>query len=71
MKIADSGDFKEEVIMNEMICNKVQTSMSFSRKDLVTGIENIGNSCSTETNSYHWLSFNGQNHLSQRTLMTI
>ena len=37
--IADFGAFKEEVVMNEMICNKTQTSISLWKEDLETMIE--------------------------------
>ena len=57
--IADFGTFKEEVGMNKMICNKIQTSTSLWKEYLETVIENNENLCSSETNSYNWLSFDG------------
>ena len=39
-RIADFGDFKEEVGRNEMICNKIHTSISLWKEDLETVIEN-------------------------------
>ena len=45
--------------MNEIICNKIQTSISLWKEDLETVIENIKRLCSSETNSYHWLIFDG------------
>ena len=45
--------------MNEMACNKIQTSISLWNEDLETVIENNENLCSSETNSYYWLSFDG------------
>ena len=56
-RIADFGAFKEEVGMNEIICNNIQKSTSFWKEYLETVIENNERSCSSETNSYYWLSF--------------
>ena len=70
-RLADFGSFKEEVGMNKIICNKIQTIISLQKEDLATVIENNENSCSSETKSYYWLSFDGLKKLSQRTLMTI
>ena len=33
-RIADFGAIKEEVVMSEMICNKIQTSISLWNEDL-------------------------------------
>ena len=57
--ISNFGDFKEEVGMNEIICNKIQTSISLWKEVLETVMENNENLCSSETNSYYWLSFDG------------
>ena len=43
--------------MNEVICNKIQTSISLWRYDLKTVIENNEILYSSGTNSYYWLSF--------------
>ena len=45
--------------MNEIICNNIQTSISLWKEDLETVIENNQNLCSSETNSYYWLRFDG------------
>ena len=58
-RIADFGDFKEEVRMNKITCNTIQTSISLWREYLETLILNIDRLCSSETNSYYWLSFDG------------
>ena len=39
-RIADFGAFKEEVGRNEMICNKIHTSISLWKEDLEILIEN-------------------------------
>ena len=39
-RIADFTSFKEEVEINEIICNKIQTSISSWNEDLETVIEN-------------------------------
>ena len=57
--IADFGAFKEEVGMNEMILNKIQISISLWKDDLETMMEKNEIFCSSETNSYYWLSFDG------------
>ena len=58
-RIYDFGAFKEEVGMNEIICNKIQTSISLWKEYLETVIENNERLCSSEKKSYYWLSFNG------------
>ena len=58
-RIADFGAFKEEVGTNKIICNKIQTSIQLWKEDLETAIENNERLCSSETNSYYWLSFYG------------
>ena len=45
--------------MNEMLCNKIQTSISLWKKYFETKIENNESLCSSETNSYYWLSCDG------------
>ena len=39
--IADFGSFKEEVGINEIICNNIHTSISLWKEDLETVIQNI------------------------------
>ena len=56
---ADFRDFKEEVRMNEMICNKIQTIILLWKEDFETVIESNEKSYSGEKNSYYWLSFDG------------
>ena len=58
-RIADLGDFKEEARMIEITCNTIHTSISLWREYLETVIENNERSCSSETNYYYWLSFDG------------
>ena len=58
-RIADFGAFREGVGMNEIICNNIQTSISFCKEDLETVMEKNENLCSSETKSYYWLSFDG------------
>ena len=58
-RTADFRAFKEEVRMNEITCNTIQTSISLWKKCLNTVIENNESLCSSETNSYYWLSFDG------------
>ena len=58
-RIADFGAFKEEVGMNESICNKIQISISLWKEDLENVIENNERLCLSETNYYYWLSFDG------------
>ena len=58
-RIADFRAFKEEVGMNKIICNKIQTSISLWKEYLETVIENNERLCSSEKKSYYWLSFNG------------
>ena len=58
-RMPDFGAFKEEVGMNEIICNNIQKSISFWKEYLETVIENNERLCSSETNSYYWLSFDG------------
>ena len=57
--IADFGAFKEEVGMNEMICNNIQISILLWKEYLETVIKNNNKLCSSETNSYYWLNFYG------------
>ena len=63
--IDDFGAFKEELGMNGIICNKVQTNISLWKKNLETVIENNKNLCSNETKSYSWLILMGLKKLSQ------
>ena len=58
-RIADFGDFKEEVGMNKIIYNKIQTSISLWKEDLETVIENNEGLCSSEKIACYWLSFDG------------
>ena len=58
-RIADLGDFKEEVGRNEMICNNIQTGILLWKEDLETVMEKIYKLCSSETDSYYWLIFDG------------
>ena len=58
-RIAGFGDFKEQVRMNEITCNKIQTVISLWKDDLEIVIENNERLCSSETNSYYWLIFYG------------
>ena len=58
-RIADLGAFKEEVRMNKITCNKIQKSISLWKDYLETVIENNERLCSSETNSYYWLIFDG------------
>ena len=44
-RIADFGSFKEEVGMNKIICNNIQTSISLWKEDLETLIENNDRLC--------------------------
>ena len=62
-RIADFGAFKEEVIMNEITCNKIQISISLRKEYWETVIENNKRLCSNETNSYYWLSFDGLKYI--------
>ena len=64
-RVSDFGSFKEEVGMNKIICNKIQTSISLWNEDLETVIENNEFLCSSETNSYYWLSFDRLKKLSR------
>ena len=56
-RIAEFRAFKEEVGMNEIICNKIQTSISLWKEYLETMIANNERLRSSETNSYYWLIF--------------
>ena len=58
-KMADFGAFKEEVGINKIICNKIQTGISLWKEDFETVIENNESLCSGEKKSYYWLSFDG------------
>ena len=58
-RISDFGAFKEEARGIEITCNTIQTSISLWKEYLETMIENIEWLCSSETNSYCWLSFDG------------
>ena len=55
--ISDFGAFEEEMGMNEMICNKIQISISLCKEDLETVTEKNDLFCSSKINSYYWLSF--------------
>ena len=58
-RIADFGYFKEKTIMIEITCNTIQKIISLWKEYLETMIENNEILCSSETNSYYWLSFDG------------
>ena len=58
-RLADFRDFKEEVGMKEIICNKMQKSISLWKEYLETLIENNERLCSSETKNYYWLRFDG------------
>ena len=58
-RIADFGAFKEELGMNKIICNKIQTSISLWKEDLETVIENNEGLFSSEIDYYYWFSFDG------------
>ena len=58
-RIADFGYFKEEAGMSEIIRNKIQTSISLWKEYLETMIENNDWLCSSESNAYYWLIFDG------------
>ena len=58
-RIADFGSFKEEAGRIKITCNTIQTSISLWKEYLETMIENNEWLCSSETNSYYWLSFDG------------
>ena len=47
-RIPDFTSFKEEVGRNEIICNKIQTSISLWKEDLETVIEKNEICCSSE-----------------------
>ena len=56
-RIADFWDFKEDVRMNEITCNNIQTIISLCKEYFETVIKNNERLCSSETNSYYWLRF--------------
>ena len=58
-RIDDFRAFKEEVRMNIITCDTIQTSTSLWKEYLETVIENNEILFSSETNSYYWLSFDG------------
>ena len=58
-RISDFGAFKEEARMIKITCNNIQTSISLWKEYLETVIENNERLCSSETNYYYWLSFDG------------
>ena len=49
-KIADSTSFKEECGRNEIMCNKIQASISLWKEDLETVIENNKKVVQVKTN---------------------
>ena len=57
-RIGDFTPFNEEVVINEIICNKIKTIISLWKEDLDTVMENNEKS-SSEKNSYYWLSYDG------------
>ena len=52
-RIADFGAFKEELGMNKIICNKIQTIILLWKEDLETVTENNERLYSSEANSYY------------------
>ena len=58
-KRADFGAFKDAARGIEITCYTIQTSISLWKESLETVIENNKLLCSSESNSYYWLSFNG------------
>ena len=58
-RIADFGAFKEEETGIEITYNTIQTSISLWKEYLETMIENNEWLCSSESNSYYWLSLDG------------
>ena len=58
-RIADFGAFKEEARGIEITCNTIQTIFSLWKEYLETMIENNEWLCSSESNYYYWLSFDG------------
>ena len=58
-RIADLGASKEEAKGIEITCNTIQTSISLWKEYLETMIENNEWLCSSESNSYYWLSLDG------------
>ena len=58
-RMADFVAFKEELVIQEMIYNKIQTIVSFWKEDLETVVENNEKKYSSEKNSYYWLSCSG------------
>ena len=64
-RIADFKVFKEEFVNNEIICTKIQNSISLWEECLETVIENNEKTCSNENNSYCWLIYYGLKNKSQ------
>ena len=58
-RIADFRSFKEEARGIKITCNTIQTSISLWKEYLETMIENDECLCSSESNSYYWLSLDG------------
>ena len=58
-RIAEFGAFKEEARGIEITCNTLQISISLWKDYLETIIENNECLCSSESNSYYWLSMDG------------
>ena len=58
-RIADFRNFKEEARGIEITCNTIQSSISLWEEYLETMIENNEWLCSSESNSYYWLSLDG------------
>ena len=58
-RIDDVRAFKEEARGIVITCNTIQKSISLWKEYLETMLENIEYLCSSETNYYYWLSFDG------------
>ena len=70
-RMADFVAFKEELVINEIMCNKIQTIISFCREDLETVVENNENYDSSEKTLIIGWAVVGSKQLSQWTLMKI
>ena len=57
--IADFGAFKEEARGIKITYNTIQTSISLWKEYLEIMVENNEWLCSSESNSYYWLRFDG------------
>ena len=58
-RISGFGAFKEKARGIKITCNTIQTSISFWEGYLEIMIENNEWLCSSESNSYYWLIFDG------------